>query len=136
MILKKKTKKIFTIVGVIVCIALIVFGSIMLFNSKKGQDKNTKAQQESADYTKQVESMFAVPDEKAEIATVKDKSLLSTQPFFAKAQNGDVLFVYPKNALALLFRPSEKKIINIAPLINDTQQAPFPSPSAAVVPKK
>lgn len=50
-------------------------------------------------------------DETPTIATVSDITKLQGQPFFAKAQNGDKVYVYSNAKKAILYRPSENKII-------------------------
>jgi cytoskeletal protein RodZ len=53
-------------------------------------------------------------DEEPTIATVNDKTKLTDQPFFVKSENGDKVFIYAKNKKAILFRPSNSKVIEVA----------------------
>lgn len=53
-------------------------------------------------------------DEEPSIATVSDVSKLEGQPFFDKAENGDVTLIYPESRLAILYRPSNKQIVNVS----------------------
>lgn len=55
-------------------------------------------------------------DETPTVATISDVSKLTAQPFFAKAANGDKVLFYTKAKKAYLYRPSAKKIIDVAPL--------------------
>jgi hypothetical protein len=66
-------------------------------------------------------------DEQPNLATVTDQEKLKGQDFFAQAQNGDKLLVYPKARKAILYRPSTKKIIEVSNLIpgeNNQEQPP------------
>jgi hypothetical protein len=53
-------------------------------------------------------------DEAPMLATVTDITKLKSNPFFAKAQNGDKVLVYAKSAKAILYRPSTRKVIEIS----------------------
>lgn len=54
--------------------------------------------------------------EQPTVATVSDVSKLSNQTFFAGAKNGDKVLIYTTAKKAILYRPSEDKVINFAPL--------------------
>lgn len=67
--------------------------------------------------TKEVGKIVVLPaNETPTLATVNDASKLKGQAFFANAQNDDKVLIYTQAKLAVLYRPSVKKIINIAPL--------------------
>ncbi|PIR80160.1 MAG: hypothetical protein COU25_01495, partial [Candidatus Levybacteria bacterium CG10_big_fil_rev_8_21_14_0_10_35_13] len=63
------------------------------------------------------------------IATITDKSQLSTQPFFNNAVDGDKVLVYANAKKAILYRPSTDKIIEVAP-VNITSPSVSPTPTA------
>lgn len=51
------------------------------------------------------------------VATITDaSSLKAQQPFYKDAQNGDMIMVYTKAERAIVYRPSENKIINVGPI--------------------
>jgi hypothetical protein len=82
------------------------------------------AQQEIDKIVKQVSKLIDLPqDEQPTVATVSDKEKLKDQNFFAKAENGDKVLIYPQARKAYLFRPTTKKLIEVAPLnIEDAAQ--------------
>lgn len=50
------------------------------------------------------------------LATVTDKTKLSEQSFFARAENGDKVLLYQAARQAFLYRPSTGKLVNVAPI--------------------
>ena len=77
-----------------------------------------------------VGSMIELPNETPTLATVSDIAKLRDQSFFIKAQNGDKVLIYPNTKLAILYRPSIHKIINIGPItVRETQNSSTPTGS-------
>jgi len=66
------------------------------------------------------------------LATVSDASLLSEQPFFKNAKNGDVVLFYNESKKAILYRPTTKKVIDITTINTEGDSQPSATPSAAV----
>ena len=65
----------------------------------------------------EVANIIELPaNETPTIATVVDASKLKTQAFFANAQNGDRVLMFSEAKKAILYRPSTKKIIEVAPI--------------------
>ena len=71
------------------------------------------------------------------MATINDAaSAKKAQPFLANAQNGDVLIAYPNAQTALLYRPSNNKLIAVGPVNTESGEpggsttAPTPAPVA------
>lgn len=85
-------------------------------------DPNIIAQKETDVLKKSLSSIMDVPNEEPSIATVIDVEKIKDQPFFSKAQNGDKVIVYASAKQAILFRPSAKKIINVAPVSFESDQ--------------
>jgi hypothetical protein len=90
------------------------------------KDPNAAAQAEVTKTVDEVGKLYALPkDEQPSVATVKDKEKLKDQPFFDKAENGDVTLIYSTAKVAILYRPSTKQIINVSSVtIQDQQQTP------------
>lgn len=69
-----------------------------------------------------VGALMLLPNETPTIAVVSDLSKLQGQLFFANAELGDVVLMYPKTRKAILYSPTLNKIIEVAPITNDTGQ--------------
>jgi hypothetical protein len=57
---------------------------------------------------------IALPSEKPTIATVENTKKLANQVFFKNARNGDKVLMYTQSKKAILYRPSEDKVIEVA----------------------
>jgi hypothetical protein len=73
----------------------------------------------------EVGKLYELPEgENPTIATVQDVDKLKDQPFFDGAQNGDQLIVFDDSATAILYRPSEKRLVKVGPInIEDSSEA-------------
>lgn len=85
------------------------------------------AQQASVEqYVKQVALVYDLPeDETPSVATVRDQELLAEQPFFERAENGDVVLIYPDAELAILYRPATGQLVNVSSLTIDDESEGF-----------
>jgi len=90
---------------------------------KAGQEENEKL-------IASVGKLVLLPEGEAPtIATVTDaEKLKSEQAFFAKAIAGDKVLIYTRALKAIMYRPSENKIIEVAPLVIGN---PTPAPAAS-----
>jgi hypothetical protein len=81
--------------------------------------------QQVGDLTKQIGASFQLPTgETPTLATVSDASKVRSQAFFKDTQNGDKVLLYSKAGEAILYRPSTKKIISVAPVnLNGTSSS-------------
>lgn len=118
-----KKKVILLVVGVVVLGALGggAYGYTNYQNLKKENARLSNPQEAAkaeADRLKaEVASIIEVPaNESPTIATVVDASKLQSQAFFKNAQNGDRVLMFPQAKKAILYRPSTKKIIEVAPI--------------------
>lgn len=57
--------------------------------------------------------MMLPENETPTLATVTDREKLAEQPFFQKAENGDKVLIFSQNGRAILYRPSQKKIVDV-----------------------
>ena len=95
-----------------------------------------QAQADSDKLVSEVSLLIALPtDEKPTIATVSDITKVQDQPFFKSAKNGDKVLIYTNAKKAILYRPGEKRIIEVGAVnINNNQQTEVtasPTPSAS-----
>ncbi len=121
-VIKKKNKLlrwILILLNILIIAALAVFGG---YYFKKYRDlKNhpvtaEQAAQAEIDRTlASVGKLYSLPkDEKPQLRTVTDVTQLKGQAFFEKAENDDITLIYTKAKLAILYRPSTDKIINVS----------------------
>lgn len=85
--------------------------------NQKLSDPQEAAKAETERIKKEIAELIEVPqDETPTIATVVDPAKLGNQEFFKKAQKDDRVIIYAQAKKAILYRPSTKKIIEVAPL--------------------
>src|SRR3989338_1207282 len=75
---------------------------------------NTQAEVESL--VSEVGKLMELPGDQPTVATVTDVEKLKSQPFFAKSQNGDKVLIFTEAKRAILYRPSSRLIIDVAPV--------------------
>lgn len=130
------SKKILLII-LLVLAAIAVGTGLFLYQKNKAKVANTTTASEIADLTQKVGKLIDLPPgEIPTIATVSDITKLKDQPFFAKAQNGDKVLVYQKAKKAILFRPGENKIIEVAVYNPPTAASASPGASQAATKAK
>ena len=79
-------------------------------------------------YVADISKVIVLPtDETPTLATVADPNELKSQPFFANAQVGDIVLVYEKARKAVLWRPSEKKLIEVSSVIAPAESISAPA---------
>lgn len=79
------------------------------------------AEDEATRIKSEVAQLIELPNETPTIATVVDAEKLRSQPFFASAQNGDRVLLFAQAKKAILYRPSTKKLVEVAPInLGDT----------------
>jgi hypothetical protein len=107
---KFSKKNILAIILVVFLVSAIGSAGYFYYQYKQATSGNA-AKDEAAGYVAKIGKFMVLPDEDPTVATVADVEKLSGQPFFAKAQNGDKVLFYTKAQKAILYRPSENKII-------------------------
>lgn len=113
-----KKKTILSLLGVIMLLAAAIGGSIYIVKAKPellGLAKPPEGSQE--DVSGLVESVSKIINlplgEMPTVATVSDLSKTQDKEFFKNAKEGDKVLIYQGAKKAYLYRPSEKKIIEV-----------------------
>lgn len=116
----QKIKKLFTKKNLLTLLFIVLStGLIYFFVQYKKLSKSPAevAKEKTTAVIKQISALAVVPsDPNAVLANVTDVTKLKDQAFFADAQNGDEIVIFPSAMRAVLYRPSINKIINIGPL--------------------
>lgn len=96
-------------------------------------EKNPQAlqEQEVASVVAEVGQLIVLPEgETPVVAEVADIEALKGQEFFAKAATGDKVLIYTQALKAILYRPSTKKIIEVAPVVLGPSEQPVAETTA------
>ncbi len=126
-------------------VAALAAGVVYFIAQKKpsliGLPKNgLEVQAETDALIAEVGKLYALPtDEKPTVATITDVDKLKDQPFFKSAKNGDKVLIYTNANKAILYRPQEKRIIEVGSVNLGGAAQPVtevsPSPSAKATSK-
>lgn len=107
-----------------IIIGLLLLGSIAtavyFYMGYKHLKENPQAagQDEIAAVTNVIGKFMDLPEgEDPNMATILDKEKVKDQDFFKRAENGDKILIYVKAKKAILYRPSTKRVIEVAPLV-------------------
>jgi preprotein translocase subunit SecF len=131
----KNKKYVLSLVAIIALIAVAGVG-YLVYNKYKVSTDTTKQEsatvsQEDQDKAKAETTVNKLKevlfieetDQKPAVATIVDPAKVkeSNPDFYKNAQKDDVLVVYPERAI--IFRQSDNKIINIAPIVKNSDPA-------------
>jgi len=122
-----KSYKIIVIVALIVTAIAVGIAAFSYNDAQSAKEQSTEAVAErNLEETEQVVSelgsiLLLNNDQEPTVARVEDPSVLqeSNPDFYKDITVGDYLVLYPQRAV--IYRSSERKIINIAPIINTDQ---------------
>ncbi len=140
----KKFKIPFKIWGPVVLALVLVGagagGAAYLIKAKPeilGLSKGQAAAQAEVDsLVAEVSKLIALPsDEKPTVATITDIEKLKDQAFFKSAANNDRVLIYTNAKKAILYRPSEKRIIDVG-AVNINQQSGQAAGASTATPVK
>ncbi len=101
------------------CVLLIIAAWLIRNTFFSGSDSpQAQGQREIKETMLAVAKLMELPPGIPSVATVKDITKLQSQPFFAKAQNGDKVLIFADAKRAILYRPSANRIIDVSPLFS------------------
>lgn len=126
----------FTVVLFILFIAAVAafVWSYMNYQKAKSQLNSQGTQQlserEVTRLTRSVSKHIVLPEGTPTIAVIKDITALASQSFFKNAQNGDVILVYPEQAI--IYSPQRDMLVNVGPVIKDPNAPATPNNTEAV----
>ncbi len=86
---------------------------------------------EISDLTAKVGRHILLPEETPKIVTVSDTSMLSGQPFFRNAKNGDKVLIYERAKKAFLYDPVADRVVEVGP-VTFTSPSPGATTSAVI----
>lgn len=120
------------VISALVLVVIVIFG-IMQFQQNqslraevsrlKGETGVSDA--EIKELVDKVGKLVILPDEEPTIATVTDPDKLSDQAFFSSAKTGDKVLIFTNAKKAILYRPEQNKIIEVAPVnIGESETQP------------
>lgn len=117
---------------VVICFVSISFFAFYFYQKyQKSLNKEQIAVQEVQDLKSAVNKLIVLPDEDPVVATITDRTKLEQQAFFRQAENGDKVLIFQKSSKAILYRPSQQKIVDVT-VLNVTkapETTPTPSPT-------
>lgn len=110
----------FVVAAVVAVVLLAVAGYFAKSYYDLRANPSQAAEAEAQQLTATVSKLYQLPsDEEPIVGEVQDKEKLKDQPFFKNAQNGDKILIYQKAKLAIIYRQSENKLINVGPIAID-----------------
>ncbi len=108
------------ILALTILLVLSLGGSIY-FYQKANVDPQRVAKRELDYAIAAIGRIMVLPtNETPTLAIVSDPEKLRSQPFFANARKGDKVLVYTLARKAILYDPSQNKIVDVAPLNLDS----------------
>ncbi len=118
---------ILTSIGLVVLVVLV--GLLLWLPPKKSKQPAADTRTQSHRVIDEVGALYLLPTNEAPttVAKILDKTKLDhSQPFYQNAKNGDFLLIYSKNKLALLYRESVNKLVNVGTvsIATDPQSGP------------
>ena len=109
------SKKILLIIAaIVVTLGAIIAGYFIWQAIGVKNDPDAANKQLAARIVTEVGKLYDVPqNETPDVAKLNSAKQLNGQEFYAKAQDGDYVIIYPTSQIALLYREQTHKLINV-----------------------
>jgi len=88
-------------------------------------DPKTGSEEEVKMLVQKLSKFMELPAENPTVVTITDRDKLQNQEFFQKAQNGDKIIIYQGAKRIILYRPATGRVVDVAPLVFNDQNAPI-----------
>lgn len=121
-----KLKKPILIVVFVLILALTAGGTYFFISKNKITIPflNFQNNREGGDTLNKVSQLILLPQgETPKIETVDNPEDFKTQPFFTKAEKGDLVLIFENAKKAIIYRPGINKIIDVATITDGTSQS-------------
>ena len=116
----KRPFNLIVILSTITITSLVVTGYFYTELERLRTNPQILANNELQDIVAKVGRLMILPtDESPTLMTVANPEQLRDQPFFAKAEKGFKVLVYNQTEKAILYDPTQNKIVEIAPITNN-----------------
>jgi hypothetical protein len=127
-----RSKRSFIIPTIVTIIIVLAIGTAGYF-AKNYYDLRANPSKVTEGETNQlmnmVSKLYQLPvGETPIVGKVQDKDKLKDQPFFKNAQNKDDILIYQKAKVAIIYRASDNKLINVGPIAIDAASKQKPAP--------
>lgn len=107
---RPRRRKITWLLSALLVLAIAASG-FWFVQYREAQANNPSTQQKQL--VSQLSKLIEMPSGQPVITTVIDKSKLTNKTLASQAQNGDRLFIFAKSKRLVLYRPSDKKVVDM-----------------------
>lgn len=106
-----ENKRMALVSAAILCVVLV---AASFFAWKYFTDTSRMNRETAARIKDEVARIYELPkDDEPSVAQLNNPSTLEGQEFYKNAQKGDYILIYEKTQLALIYRDSTKKLVNV-----------------------
>ncbi|MEI9966376.1 MAG: hypothetical protein WDN67_01825 [Candidatus Moraniibacteriota bacterium] len=97
-----------------ILLVLVSGAAAAYFYLQSKETSEVKNVETTNEIVEKIGKFLVLPEgEEPTLATVKDREKLAEEPFFQKAENGDQVLIYREAGVAILYRPSLQKVVNV-----------------------